>query len=120
MKNKILVADDDPDIRLLVAARLRETGYDVLEAAEGVDALAKIRREKPDLIILDYYMPGVLGDEICRAVKGDAELRHIPIILISASMAALSAEAIRDIPCDGQMSKPFDIAVLLDRVRLFL
>ena len=120
MKKKILIADDDDDIRLLVATKLRQSGYDVLSSKEGADALAKIRGEKPDLIIVDYYMPGLLGDEICRAVKADAELRHIPIILVSASMAALSPEAVRLIPCEDQMSKPFDIAALLEKIRLFL
>ena len=120
MKKTILIADDDPDIRLVVAAKLRQIGYETIVSEDGTDALAKMRAHRPDLVILDYFMPGMTGDVICREAKNDADLKLIPIIMISASMAALSAKAVRSIPCDSQMSKPFDILSLIDNIRLLL
>lgn len=81
---RIVIADDDADIRRLVAFTLRRRGHTVYEASDGAEAEALIREERPDLAILDVTMPGRSGTEVARAVAGDAELGPIPVVLLSA------------------------------------
>jgi CheY-like chemotaxis protein len=117
---RILIADDDADIRLLIASKLRQSGYEVIESEDGTDALNRVRAERPDLVILDYFMPGMLGGDVCVSIKEDAALRNIPVLLVSASMAALSPQMIRAIPCDDHVNKPFEITVLVEKIEKFL
>lgn len=81
---KILVAEDEPDIRALIAFSLRYAGYQVVEAVNGTDAVALAEQELPDLILLDVRMPKVNGYEACRLLKARASTRDIPIIFLSA------------------------------------
>ncbi|MCX5793905.1 MAG: response regulator [Elusimicrobia bacterium] len=116
MPIRILYADSDPDTLLLVSKKLAKRGYVVISAGEGKQALELIRKEKPELIILDYFLPTMKGDEVCRLVKADAELKRIPVILLSASTAMLPPEVCEAIPCDDRMNKPFDMSILLEKV----
>lgn len=81
---KILVAEDEPDIRALIAFSLRYAGYQVVEAVNGNDAVALAEQELPDLILLDVRMPQVNGYEACKLLKARASTRDIPIIFLSA------------------------------------
>ncbi|MBI3550493.1 MAG: response regulator [Elusimicrobia bacterium] len=119
-KRRILIADDDPDILAMLSLRLLKAGYDVVKAAEGSLVLALVRETKPDLVILDYFLPNVKGDEICLQIKADSALRAIPVILLSASTAALPPETVHAIPTDDRLTKPFDISILLEKIRLLL
>lgn len=112
MKTKILFADDDEDILDLVSIGLERLGYEVLRAEDGHQALASIRDNRPDLVLLDYFMPGLKGDEICRIIKSDESLKSIPVVVLSASMGALTPEKIRQIPCDDNLTKPFEMKAL--------
>lgn len=81
---KILVADDEPDIRDVMRSILLKDGYQVYTASDGVSALALAKQEKPDLILLDFLMPGLNGIEVCAALKKDEATRNIPAIIITA------------------------------------
>jgi len=80
---RILLAEDDRILRKAGETSLRKKGYDVIAAIDGEDALAKARDQKPDLILLDVMMPKMHGFDVLRALKGDATVRHIPVIMLT-------------------------------------
>jgi len=82
---RVLVVDDDPDTRLLARTLLTHAGHAVVEVADGTEAIACARRERPDLILFDLAMPGMSGTELVRAVRADAELRATPLALYTAT-----------------------------------
>lgn len=81
---KIVIADDEPRLRLLVRTALEREDCLILEAADGHRALDLILREKPDLVILDVVMPGLYGTEVCKQLKTNPETAHIPVIILTA------------------------------------
>ncbi|KXK03948.1 MAG: putative response regulator receiver modulated Serine phosphatase [Nitrospira sp. OLB3] len=81
----ILVVDDDVIARTSMANRLKRVGYDVIEADDGIEGLAAIRRHKPDLIILDWMMPGLDGPILCEAIRADADLKSSQVVLMTAN-----------------------------------
>ncbi len=83
MSKKVLVVDDDPDVRLFSVTVLEENGYLPLEAANGEEGLKMVKAEKPDLIILDVLMPRQSGIRLYREMKTDKALKDIPIIILS-------------------------------------
>ena len=83
MSKKVLVVDDDPDVRLFSVTVLEENGYTPIEAANGEEGLKMIKSEKPDLIILDILMPRQSGIRLYRDMKTDKALKDIPIIILS-------------------------------------
>ena len=84
VKNKILIADDNPDLRKLLALRLKESRYDTVEAATGLEALEQARATGPDLIIMDLAMPAGNGDEAMAWLKADPLTRDIPVVVLTA------------------------------------
>jgi CheY-like chemotaxis protein len=108
-KKKILVIDDEPDILKVTSIRLKKLGYNVLTAVNGKQGLDTIRREKPDLVLLDLVMPVMNGAEVCEQIKNDKVLKHIPIILFTASgSAAITDEKIKKFGADDYIIKPFE------------
>ena len=83
MKRKVLIIDDEPDIREIVRIYLSDEGYDVIEAANGHDGILKAQELKPDLIVLDIMMPGINGFEVAKHLKDDPNTQDIPIIILS-------------------------------------
>lgn len=83
-KPLVLVVDDSPDSRLLLRWTLTTSGYEVMEAANGAEALGLLRSARPDVVLLDVCMPDMNGYEVCRAIKADAATRQLPLILVSA------------------------------------
>ena len=80
---RILLAEDDRILRKAGEVSLKKKGFDVIAAVDGEDALAKAREHKPDLILLDVMMPKMHGFDVLRALKGDASVRHIPVIMLT-------------------------------------
>jgi DNA-binding response OmpR family regulator len=115
----LLVAEDDPDIRMLLVYRLRHAGHEVLEAANGADALDLIRAERPDAAILDVSMPGLSGLEVCRAVRAaqDGDLHRLPILVLSAYASQREIQAGLQAGADQYLTKPFTASQLADAVR---
>ena len=83
MKKKILVIDDEPDIREIVRLYLSEEGYDIIEASNGQEGIIKAQQEEPDLIVLDIMLPGINGFEVAKHLKDDPNTHDIPIIILS-------------------------------------
>lgn len=113
---RILVADDDLDIRELVVAKLELAGYDVVALNDGNEALAVLRGGTIDLALLDISMPGLTGIEICREVRADPKLLGLPLILLSARAQESDIELGRDAGADDYVIKPFSPRELLVRV----
>jgi two-component system, OmpR family, alkaline phosphatase synthesis response regulator PhoP len=107
MGKKILVVDDEPDLLKVTLLRLKKTGYEVYSGTDGQEALDMARRVIPDLIILDVYLPVLNGDEVAKILKKDDKLKHIPIILISATTVTLGNLA-GESGAVAYFSKPFE------------
>jgi DNA-binding response OmpR family regulator len=86
---RILIVDDDPDIVESVTMVLQKNNHEVLQAYGGVEGLEKAKKEKPDAIILDVMMPDKDGYEVCKELKGDANYRDIPILLLTAVVSQI-------------------------------
>jgi two-component system, OmpR family, response regulator len=109
-KKKILVVDDDPNIRELISVNLRAAGYDVLNAENGQEALGAVKLYIPDLVVLDIMMPQVDGWEVCKYIRDNSELEHIKIVMLTAKGTEKDKMIGRDIfRADDYMTKPFDI-----------
>jgi len=80
---KILIAEDEPDIRNLVRLSLRYTGHQVVAAEDGLAAVDLALKEKPDLVILDVQMPKLNGYDVCKRIKAEASLKHVPVIFLT-------------------------------------
>jgi CheY-like chemotaxis protein len=104
----LLVADDDPAVRRAVARVVRELGCDVLEAADGDEAVALARENRPDVVLLDAVLPGVHGVDVCRALKRDPELADCHVILCSPAYHGDTADGARQaFGADVALAKPF-------------
>jgi two-component system, OmpR family, alkaline phosphatase synthesis response regulator PhoP len=119
MAKKILVVDDEPDVLKILSLRLEKTGYEVIRGKDGREALDLARQIIPDLIMLDVYMPDMNGDDVARVLKKDKDLKHIPIILISATATALDQKA-KECGADGHVTKPFEPEELMGTVKKLL
>jgi DNA-binding response OmpR family regulator len=116
MKKKILVVDDEGDIRHFLELVLRENGYEVYAAAGGEDGLAQARRLQPDLILLDIMMPVVDGWEVLRQLKVRAETALLPVAMLSARTEPKDrARGMREGAVD-YIGKPFALHELLQRI----
>ncbi len=113
-KRKILVVDDDPFIRALLAAWLQDAGYGVVSAGDGQQALDLVRRERPDLLLLDLMMPKLDGYGVARWLRHQEETCGLPIIVLSADVRA--PQKLTGVRVDGFISKPFDLDEVLARV----
>jgi diguanylate cyclase (GGDEF)-like protein len=120
MSVKILVVDDDPDIRDILKLTLAEENYEVLEAKDGEEALKMIAAKPLDLVLLDYRIPKIDGREVCRRVKKDLLLRHLPIILVTGKGDISDKVTGIDAGADDYVVKPFEPKELLARIRMIL
>jgi DNA-binding response OmpR family regulator len=113
---RIVVAEDDEDILRLVGFILRRQGYTVLEARTGTEALDVIRRERPDLALLDLRLPDLTGLQVVRALAADATVEPLPLIMLSASAQAADVEAGLSAGVAAYVPKPFTPQQLSDVV----
>ena len=114
---KILVVDDDPQIRRVMRATLSGQHYEVFEARNGEDALERFRQEMPDLVLLDMNMPGMDGLETCRLLRVGSE---VPIIILTVRNTERDKVAALDSGADDYVTKPFGMEELLARIRAAL
>lgn len=112
---KILVADDDPNIRLLLQKQLEYEGYQVLTVASGKTAIEHALREKPDLMILDLMMPEVDGLEVCKAIR--PQLDTLPILMLTAKGTDTDKVVGLAVGADEYITKPFSLIELMARVK---
>jgi DNA-binding response OmpR family regulator len=119
---KILVVDDEDDIRLLVSRILTDKGFVVVTASRGLEAINKVQSESPDMIILDAMLPEVHGFDICKRIKGSSKYGHIPVLMISAIYRGwrYARDLKNSYGVDEFIEKPFKINELLDKVEQLL
>jgi DNA-binding response OmpR family regulator len=116
----ILVADDEEDLRELVAYRLTRSGYEVIAAADGQEALQLARERPPDLMVLDVMMPRLDGYELTRRVRAEESLRSVPVILLTARSQESDVSRGFEVGADDYLKKPFSPDELVARVRAVL
>ena len=112
----VLIADDEPSMRLLVHATIESDDYRVVEAADGLEAWAMIEKQKPSLVLLDVQMPGRTGLEVLQAVKADPSLASTRVILLTSKAQESDVEAGLIAGADFYLTKPFSPLDLLTRV----
>jgi CheY-like chemotaxis protein len=115
-RKRILIVDDEAAIGSLLAMCCEFWGLDAVIAHNGAEALRLLEERVPDLIVTDYMMPGMTGHEVCRRVRGDDDVRNIPIIMMSAAPEA----ARRECAADALLPKPLDLDEVERTIRRFL
>jgi DNA-binding response OmpR family regulator len=116
----VLVADDDPDIRSLVTLRLERSGYEVVAAGDGEQALAAALERAPDLALLDVMMPKLDGYEVTERLRREEATRHLPVILLTARVQETDIARGVEAGADDYVKKPFSTSELRDRVQAVL
>ncbi len=123
MIKKVLIAEDQPDSRKLLAdilGRFHPFGVETFTAHNGTEALALAQKEQPDLILLDIMMPGMDGFEVCRQVKGDPALAKAYIIMVSAKIQVEDRKEAARAGADEYLTKPYDVNAVIERVQAAL
>ena len=114
---KLLLADDSPTIQKVVELTFADEGVEVISVGSGTEALEKLAETKPDVVLADAYMPLPNGYEICKFIKQNAELKHIPVMLLVGSFEPFDEAEARRVGADDILTKPFQsIRRLIDRV----
>jgi two-component system cell cycle response regulator DivK len=117
MSKRILVVDDQEDLRGVLRDLLTGSGYTVIEAADGEAGVAKAKSERPDLILMDIQMPVIDGYEATRRIKVDPDLKPIPIVAVSSFAMKGDEEKARAAGCDHYVTKPYSPMQLLRLIR---
>ena len=114
---RVLVVDDDSDLRSLVAYRLTRSGFSVTEAADGPSALDAARAEPPHLVVLDVMMPGRSGLDVCRELRADPRTAHVPVMLLTAVTNDAYVAMGFGAGAAHYMTKPFSPSALVAKAR---
>jgi DNA-binding response OmpR family regulator len=113
---KVLVVEDDVDIQDIVVSVLGRAGYDVLVEDNGDAGLAAALTQAPDLVVLDWMMPGLSGVDVCRAMRADPRAKTIPVLLLTAKAQEADIDQAFTAGADDYMVKPFGTRELVSRV----
>ncbi len=119
-RSRILLVDDEPDIVETVSFMLQSRNYQVSVASGGQEGIEKAREEHPDLLLLDIMMPDIDGYDVCMKLKGDADTKDIPIIMLTAKGESEAVLKSHSIGADDYVVKPFSLPTLLSKLRKFL
>lgn len=114
---KILIVEDEKDIRQLVIYTLQYAGYQVIAGVNGEEAVALAQQERPDLILMDVRMPRMDGYQAAQQIKNDETTRHIPIVFLSAKGQESEVEHGFELGAEDYLIKPFNPTELIDRIR---
>ncbi len=120
MSSRVLIVEDEPDIRELVVHHLKREGYQVSVAASGEEALRQVQASPPDLVLLDLMMPAMNGLEVCRRLRQDPVTASLPIVMLTAKGDEVDRVLGLEIGADDYVVKPFSPKELLARVRAVL
>jgi two-component system cell cycle response regulator DivK len=117
MNKKILVVEDIEDNREILRDLLSAAGYDVIEALDGAEGIAKASEHMPDLILMDIQMPVMDGYDATRHLKADPALKVIPVIAVTSYALSGDEDKARSAGCNGYIAKPFSPRQMLAKVR---
>jgi CheY-like chemotaxis protein len=120
MSRTLLLADDSVTIQKVVGISFANEDVRLVTVDNGDDAIVRVREERPDLVLADVVMPGKSGYEVCEAIKSDADLRHIPVLLLSGTFEAFDDDRAQRAGADGHITKPFEAQTLVSRVKQLL
>jgi phosphate regulon transcriptional regulator PhoB len=120
MSSRVLIVEDEPDIRELVVHHLKREGYQVSVAASGEEALRQVQASPPDLVLLDLMMPAMNGLEVCRRLRQDPLTASLPIVMLTAKGDEVDRVLGLELGADDYVVKPFSPKELLARVRAVL
>ena len=119
-KKRILLIEDEEDIAALIKLQAEISGYKLHVEVDGINGFRAVEREKPDLVVLDLMLPGMNGYDLCRKIKATSELRHIPIIILSAKNEELDVLLGLELGADDYVAKPFSPKILISRIKAVL
>lgn len=117
MAKKILIIDDDPDVRTVMAVLMKKQGYEVQTASRREEAMEKLKQFHPSVILLDVLLSGSDGRELCQEIKSDTRMKNVPVIMFSAHPGA--ADNISSYGADDFISKPINSDLLLKKLDAF-
>jgi two-component system cell cycle response regulator DivK len=120
MSKTVLIVEDNELNMKLFRDLLEAHGYATLQTRNGIEALSLAREHKPDLILMDIQLPEVSGLDVTKWLKEDDQLRHIPVIAVTAFAMKGDEERIREGGCEAYISKPITVSMFLDTIRQFL
>ncbi len=119
-RKKVLIVDDSSTVLMVERMILGKAAYEVIEAADGVEAVEKARAEKPDLILMDLMMPRLDGFGAAKAIREDLTTREIPIVIVTTKSEADKAETAMKLGCQDYTTKPIHGPALLAKVRTLI
>lgn len=117
---KVLLVDDEENIRIMVRFNLEKSGYEVIEAGDGKEALRLVTAKHPEIVILDLMLPGIDGLEVCRSLKSNPQTAALPIIMLTAKSDEIDRVIGLELGADDYLTKPFSQRELLARIKAVL
>jgi two-component system alkaline phosphatase synthesis response regulator PhoP len=120
MTKKVLIADDEQNIVISLEFLLRREGFEVFVASDGEEALARLRADKPDLVLLDVMMPKMNGFDVCQAIRADPDLADMRVLMLTAKGREAEVSKGLGLGADAYMTKPFSTKELVAQVRALL
>lgn len=119
-KKRILLIEDDADIAALIKLQAEMLGYKLHTEVDGLNGYRAVEREKPDIVVLDIMLPGQNGFDVCRKIKSNADLKNIPVIILSAKGEELDVILGLELGADDYVAKPFSPKILFSRIKAVL
>ncbi|MCC6327930.1 MAG: response regulator [Acidobacteria bacterium] len=116
----ILVVDDSPTVRKLIAGKLEKSGHEVHCCGDGIEAMSQLSTLRPDLILLDITMPRMDGYQVCKLIRGDVATKDTPVVMISGKDGFFDKVRGRMAGCSGYITKPFGPETLMKAVESYL
>lgn len=116
-KFKVIIVDDDREMREMLALALRQEGFEVAQAANGLRLISTLHVDRPDVILMDVNMSWIDGFELCRAVRKSQEFNQIPVVFVSARAAQSDVQRGLDAGASAYFTKPVELDILIGRIR---
>ena len=119
-KNRLLIVDDNPEIRKLLKTFLSKQGYEISTASNGLKLIGSLKMNKPDMVLLDIMMSWIDGYDLCKTIKESSELSDIKVIFVSGKTMKEDIARGYEVGCDDYVTKPFELADLKKKIEIQL